>query len=112
MLLTARRREGLGHSESMAWFISVYVDAEEQAARKALLQRGLVPDEELVAEQVPEAARFLDMTIYAETADITRVVCTRFRHEDRGQLVIREWRGCKEPLEFEEIATIETQYCR
>ncbi|KAK5171758.1 uncharacterized protein LTR77_003394 [Saxophila tyrrhenica] len=110
MLLTARRREGLGHSESAAWFISVIVDAEEQSARHHLQQRGVVPGKTLMSEQVPEAARIMFMVACGETEETTRVICARFRHEDDGKLELRQWIGQKEPIVFEEIDTLVMQY--
>jgi hypothetical protein len=104
-LVTARRREGLGYSESMAWFISVAVNAEETAAQQMLLRSGLAVPENLIPHLVPEAARWLDMAVYAETSEVSRNVLTRFRHESDGKLEVREWKGRKEPIEFEEVVT-------
>lgn len=98
ILQRADRLEGFLQSRMLAMFAECIIDLEEQNARK--LSGGLSMMKDLTADQVPEAARFLDVVVSAAPTSLSDVhlVCGRFAFEGDGGLEITEYRGTGPPL--------------
>ena len=89
LLYSAQRREAGLTSIGMGCFIRRIVNIEENEARSMM---GIPAEEPLRAEQVPEAARFLDIAMRGESPKCTMVAAARFRHDEGDkQLEVREF---------------------
>lgn len=122
MLRTVQRREGGLYSAGMGSFIGQIIGVEELEAQKLLINDfGWDADRPLLsARDVPEMARFLDISMWSQGDGITRVVAARFRHEDGedGKLEIREWdwevgrwsNSNSRPVVFEEVGVTRLPY--
>ena len=116
LLHSSPRREGLLFSPSIAALANTIADIEESAALSLHQQTpGLKGSGLLSAEQVPEAARFLDVVVSGESPGCTRIVCARRGSGDEwdlGQqrLEVTEYIGAGFPQDCDYGLTLEARW--
>ena len=91
MLRDINRREGLYYSRALADRAADIIQLEETRAREILgTAQGAV-------DNIPDAARILDVVSESISPMECRVICGRFQHEKDGRLEISEHRRFRKP---------------
>ena len=101
ILVTADRQEGTCYSGIIGLIVGSAVDLEEDKARK--LQNNAMPATcDFTCEQIPEEARFADAVIEGGPGAPPKfkLVCTRYTHDQDGQIEVMEYDGEGLPLDL------------